>query len=107
MPRITFIEPDGTEKTVESRVGQSLMELARDNDVRGIVAECNGGLSCATCHCYLPEAVADAIPAPAEMEQEMLEFAAAERRATSRLSCQVIVTDAMDGMRVELPDTQV
>lgn len=107
MPKITFLEPDGTTRSVAAQIGQSLMELARDNDVGGIVAECNGGLSCATCHCYLPDDVASSVPGPSEMEQDMLDFAAAERRPTSRLSCQVIVTEAMDGAVIELPDTQV
>lgn len=107
MPKITFVGPDGTATTLEAQLGQSLMELARDNDVRGIVAECNGGLSCATCHCYLPEDLGSTVPGPSEMEQDMLDFAAAERRPTSRLSCQVIVTAEMDGAVIELPETQV
>ena len=107
MPKITFLEPGGTSRTLDAEVGQSLMELARDNGVPGIVAECNGSLSCATCHCYLPENAAFEVPGPSEMEEDMLDFAASERRETSRLSCQVIVTEEMDGAVIELPETQV
>lgn len=106
MPWITYIAADGKESRVEVRSGNSLMLGAVQNNVRGIDAECGGCLSCATCHVYIDPGWAARIPAADSMEEEMLETVAAERRPESRLSCQVVVTADLDGMRVSLPETQ-
>jgi 2Fe-2S ferredoxin len=105
MPKITFIEADGTEIVVDARSGISLMENAIANNVDGIEAECGGSCMCATCHCYLAEDQAG-IAAMEDDEDEMLGFVASERQSGSRLSCQITVTDETDGMQVRLPAEQ-
>ncbi|MBX6373793.1 MAG: 2Fe-2S iron-sulfur cluster binding domain-containing protein [Acetobacteraceae bacterium] len=107
MPRITFIQPDGAERTLDLPVGTTLMLGATQNGVRGIVAECGGCCSCATCHVYVDEDWADRLPPPESGEDEMLFGTAAERLPNSRLSCQLTVTEDMDGLVVRVPDRQV
>ncbi|WP_417683740.1 2Fe-2S iron-sulfur cluster-binding protein [Roseibium sp.] len=106
MPQLIFKEADGTETTVDVPVGKSVMEAARDGNVSGVVADCGGALACATCHCYFTEEQVTHLPAKSETEEDMLEFANAELRPGSRLSCQIPVTDEMDGWVIEVPDTQ-
>lgn len=107
MPKIVFIDSKGARREIDAASGQSVMQTAIANNVEGIVAECNGNAGCATCHVYLDAASAARLPDPQEHEAEMLEFAAAETRPTSRLSCQVTVEGKLDGMVVEVPSTQV
>jgi len=107
MVAITYIEHDGTEHRVDVPEGNSVMQGALDNMIEGIVAECGGGAACATCHCYVDEAWFDKVGPPSEIEQQMLEFAASEATATSRLSCQIPVTEELDGLIVRLPETQI
>ena len=105
MPAITYIEFDGTKYNVDVAVGSSVMEGALNNMIDGIVAECGGCCVCCTCHCIIdPEWVKIAGEANDE-EQEVLEMLDV-RTETSRLSCQVQVTDEMDGMVVRLPESQ-
>ncbi len=106
MALVTYIEHNGTEHKIEVPVGDTIMQGAVNNMVDGIVAECGGGLACATCHCYVDDAWFAKVGAPSGTESEMLEAAGAERKPTSRLSCQITVTDALDGIIVHLPDTQ-
>lgn len=106
MARIHYIEPSGNEVVVDVTDGWSLMQGAQANGVEGIVAECGGSCACATCHCYVDEARLAELPPPSETEQAMLENVAAERRPTSRLSCQIKATPALDGLRLTLPETQ-
>ena len=106
MPRVTFIQPNGVEKTVTVRSGTTVMEAAVDNDVAGIVAECGGACSCATCHVYVDPDWATRLPGPAPQEDGMLECVI-DRRATSRLSCQIVLTDELDGLTVRVADEQV
>lgn len=106
MPLVTYIEHDGTEHAVEVPDGESLMHGALNNMVEGIVGECGGGLACATCHCYVDEAWTDRTGEPEQAEVEMLEAASAEVKPNSRLSCQITVTDALDGLVVRLPESQ-
>ena len=103
MIKITFTQPDGSEKIVSAVTGHSLMEAARNASVEGIVAECNGSAACATCHVVLPKGVFDTLGNFDENEQDMLDFADAPRENCSRLSCQVTVTDEMDGIIVKIP----
>jgi 2Fe-2S ferredoxin len=103
---VTYIEHNGTEHKVEVPNGDSVMQGAVNNMIDGIVAECGGGLACATCHCYVDDAWIDRVGPPSEPESEMLEFAANQPTATSRLSCQIEVADALDGLIVRLPESQ-
>jgi 2Fe-2S ferredoxin len=107
MARITCIEHDGRESVLEIRAGWSLMQGARAAGVEGIVAECGGACACATCHCYIDAPWRAQLPAPLDTELQMLENVVDERQPGSRLSCQVRITEALDGMRVSLPARQV
>lgn len=106
MPTIHYIQPNGTRSTVKAELGMSVMETAIRHNVKGIDAECGGSCSCATCHVYVDPAFAHQLPAPDEMESELLDGVAAERRPESRLSCQLKVSDALDGLLVRIPETQ-
>lgn len=103
MPRVTFVQPDGEHRVVEVPVGVSVMKAAVNNAVPGIVAECGGSCMCATCHVYVGAA---ALPPISADEDEMLDVTAAERRPTSRLSCQLVLTDDLDELVVDVPETQ-
>lgn len=105
MPKITYIEHDGKRHTVEAAVGTTVMENAIKNGVPGIVAECGGACSCATCHVHVDEAWAEKVGGPSPMEEDMLDFAF-DVRPTSRLSCQIKVTDELDGLVVHTPERQ-
>jgi 2Fe-2S ferredoxin len=107
MPTVIFQSPDGTERKVTAESGIVLMQAAVSNGVAGIVAECGGNASCATCHVYVDSRHADLVGPPNDVEDEMLDFTAAERRPTSRLSCQVQLSDALDGLVVHVPEEQV
>jgi 2Fe-2S ferredoxin len=105
MPRIKFISADGTETEINAETGSSLMVNAVNNGIQGIVAECGGACSCATCHVIVdPTWYAKLTPA-AQLEKDMLEFAA-EPSPTGRLSCQIPVTDELDGLVVTIPSAQ-
>lgn len=104
--RVTYIQADGIEQSVEVPEGTSVMQGAMLNDIDGIVAECGGSMSCATCHVYVDEAFLDGMPPINETQEEMLEFTAAPREPNSRLSCQIRMTQALDGLVVRLPDRQ-
>lgn len=106
MPRITFHLHGSADKIIDASSGQSLMEAARSNDIPGIIAECGGTLSCATCHVYVDQDWVDRIPAPDANEVDLLE-AVPEPRPGSRLSCQIMLSDAMDGLSVEVPESQI
>ncbi|HET7796079.1 MAG TPA: 2Fe-2S iron-sulfur cluster-binding protein [Rhizobacter sp.] len=106
MPDITFIQPDGAEQGFEAPEGVSLMQAATGYGVAGILADCGGSASCATCHVYVDEAWVAQLPPPQPNELAMLGCTAAERRPTSRLSCQIQLTAAMQGLTVHLPEYQ-
>jgi len=106
MPQITYTDCEGQVRTVTATVGDSVMETAVRNGVPGIVAECGGSLSCATCHVIVAADWAARLPPPAADEAAMLEMTAAAREATSRLACQILLQPALDGLRVRLPDRQ-
>jgi 2Fe-2S ferredoxin len=105
MAKITFISPDGTENEIEAQNDISVMVNAVNNGIEGIIAECGGACSCATCHVIVDPAWYDKLPAPENMEKDMLEFAA-EPSETSRLSCQIKVSDDLDGLVVRVPSAQ-
>lgn len=97
---------DGTVRTVDARVGESVMDAAIEADIDEVVAECGGSLICATCHVYLDEATAALYDPPDDAELEMLEGVAAERRENSRLSCQLTVKAELAGHTIETPERQ-
>ena len=105
MARITFIAADGARYEVGAENGSTVMENAIRNGVPGIEAECGGACACATCHVYVDEAYRAATGEPEPMEQDMLDFAY-DVRPSSRLSCQIRVTDALDGLLVTVPERQ-
>ena len=106
MSKVTFTDASGETRVVDAQPGDSVMETAVRNGVSGIVAECGGSLSCATCHVFVDPQDYPSLPPREEMEDEMLWGAAVERQETSRLSCQIRVTDDMD-LHVTTPETQV
>lgn len=107
MPKVTYIAFDGTEMSADVPVGENVMRGALYNGIDGIAGECGGAPSCATCHCYVDDAWTGKVGGPANhTEAELLEAAACEVRSSSRLSCQIIMTDALDGLVVHLPETQ-
>ena len=107
MPAVTFVHPDGRKETLEVAVGTSLMQAAIAAQLDGIVGECGGSAMCATCHVYVDDAFADRLPAQSEVEDSMLDSVMSERKPTSRLSCQLQMTEELDGLIVRLPETQV
>jgi 2Fe-2S ferredoxin len=105
MPKITFIDASGQSRTVEAQVGSTAMETALRNSVPGIEAECGGACACATCHVYVAPEWTDVTGKASQMEEDMLDFAF-EVRPNSRLSCQIKVSDALDGLVVTTPGKQ-
>lgn len=107
MPKVTYIAHNGAAATVEVPVGENVMRGALYNGVDGIAGECGGAPSCVTCHVYVDAAWTDRVGGPASgVETELLEAAACEVQANSRLSCQIILSDALDGLVVHLPESQ-
>ena len=102
MPKVTFIEADGTTHETEGEAGSSVMETAIRNSVPGIVAECGGACTCATCHVYVDADWFEKTGGPSVMEEDMLDFAY-DVQETSRLSCQIDLTAALDGLEVIIP----
>jgi len=107
MPAITFIHPNGKNNRVDVGDGESAMQAATRHGLDGILAECGGNAMCATCHVYVDEGWLARLPAMGDDEDALLDGAAAERRPNSRLSCQISVTSALDGLVLRLPERQV
>jgi 2Fe-2S ferredoxin len=107
MPSITFIHADDRQETVDAVEGDSAMLAALTHGVEGIVAECGGGAVCATCHVYVDEAWLDKLPLLDGDQDDLLEGVATERLPTSRLSCQITMTQALDGLVLRVPARQV
>lgn len=105
MAKITYIEHDGKEHVVDVKNGLSVMEGAVRNNIPGIDADCGGACACATCHVYVDEAWAAKTGTASAMEESMLDFAE-EVKPTSRLSCQIRVSDELDGLVVRMPENQ-
>ncbi len=105
MPSITYIDAAGHSRTVQAQTGATVMETAVKNSIPGIEAECGGACACATCHVYVDEAWIEKTGKAQPMEDDMLDFAF-EVKPTSRLSCQIKVTDALDGLVVRTPAKQ-
>ena len=107
MAKITYVEHNGTEHVVEVANGLTVMEGARDNNIPGIEADCGGACACSTCHVYVDAAWVEKVPAKDDMEEDMLDFAFEPDPARSRLTCQIKVTDALDGLVVQMPEKQI
>lgn len=106
MPRVTYIESDGTTHNVEAQLDRTLMQIALDNSVRGILGDCGGCCSCGTCHAYVDAAWIDKLPPKSETESFMLE-AVPEPREASRLCCQIRMCPELDGIVLRLPVDQI
>ena len=107
MIKVHFVRPGGASTiSLECKTGQSLMQAGISANVEGIEADCGGLMTCATCHVYVREPFASQLPAPSQDELAMLEFTAAERRPNSRLSCQIDLGNSLDGLTVDLPESQ-
>ena len=105
MVKITYIQHDGTEQQVQVKIGSTVMQGALDNLVDGIVGECGGACSCATCHCYVEGPWVGRLDQAGDAEKDMLEYAA-EPKDNSRLGCQIKVTEELEGLVVRLPASQ-
>ena len=105
MPRVTYVEANGTEQVVDVPVGTSVMQGAVNNLVPGIEGDCGGLCACATCHVYVPEEWTKRCGEPEELEANILDFAF-DVKPTSRLSCQIAITEALDGLVVHMPVRQ-
>jgi 2Fe-2S ferredoxin len=105
MAKITYVEHDGTSHDAEVESGVSAMEGAVRNGIPGIDADCGGAMACATCHVYVDPRWTEIVGPPGELESDMLDFAERVRK-NSRLSCQIAVTDALDGLVLRMPVSQ-
>jgi 2Fe-2S ferredoxin len=107
MPKVTFINPDESRIELDIPVGTSLMRAATAHGIDGIVGDCGGGLTCATCHVLVEDDYLDRMPPVLPNEDQMLDFTAMGRSPCSRLSCQLVVTEEMDGLTVRIADPQL
>ena len=105
MAKVTYVEHSGAEHVIDVKAGLSVMEGAVKSNIPGIDADCGGACACATCHVYVDVAWADKVGSKSAMEESMLDFAE-NVEATSRLSCQIKITDALDGLIVRMPESQ-
>ena len=105
MPKITYIDNEGNSKTIEIENGLSVMECAIQNNIPGIDADCGGSMACATCHVYVEEKWLNKLPKAEDAEVDMIDMAF-EPKKNSRLSCQLIVSDELNGLTVTTPSKQ-
>jgi ferredoxin, 2Fe-2S len=106
LAKVIYIGSAGDRYAVDAAVGDTVMAAAVRNGVPGIVAECGGNCSCATCHVYVAEEYLPAVGEPGDMEEDLLDMAVSERRPGSRLACQIRVTEELDGLTVAVPQDQ-
>ena len=106
LPKVTYIQHDGTEHIVEVEFGNSVMRGAVNNGIQGIVADCGGSMACATCHVYVDDGWLDRVAEADDIESNMLDCVAAERKPNSRLACQIDICHELGGLIVRIPDTQ-
>jgi 2Fe-2S ferredoxin len=107
MAKITYVEFGGKEHVVDVATGLTVMEGARDNGIPGIEADCGGACACSTCHVYVDAGWVERLPKKEAMEEDMLDFAYEPDPARSRLTCQIKVSDALDGLKVFMPEKQI
>ena len=106
MPKVAYVDMAGVERIIDATVGESVMQTAVKNGVPGIVAECGGNCSCATCHVWVREEFLPEVGPPGDLEDDLLDLAVSERRPTSRLSCQIEVSEDLEGLTVDIPPEQ-
>ena len=106
MPKIIFVRPEGETREVEAAEGSSAMRAALTGGVEGITADCGGEASCATCHVFVHEEWLPRVGEPGLDEEDMLEFTACTRQPNSRLSCQIRMSEELDGLILNLPESQ-
>ena len=107
MVKITYIEHGGKEQVVDVANGMTVLEGARDNNIPGIEADCGGACACSTCHVYVDASWVEKLPAKDDMEVDMLDFAFEPDETRSRLTCQLKVTDTLEGLIVQMPEKQI
>ena len=106
MPKVVYVSLDGSQRAFNVTVGDTVMATAVQNGVPGIVGECGGNCSCATCHVYVREDFLPLVGPPNDLEDDLLDLAVTERRSGSRLSCQIRMAEALDGLTVDIPPVQ-
>jgi len=106
MPKVVYVSPAGDTREIDVPAGMTVMAAALKNGIDGIVAECGGVCMCSTCHVFVDQQFFDRLPSAQDTEEAVLEIAAVERQPTSRLSCQIKVTDDLDGLIVRIPEKQ-
>jgi 2Fe-2S ferredoxin len=106
VPKVTFVHASGDQQMAEGQVGDSVMVIATRNGVPGIIGECGGSISCATCHVWVRDEWTDEVGPAEDLEDDLLDLGVSERRAGSRLSCQIQMTEDRDGLVVDIPPVQ-
>jgi ferredoxin, 2Fe-2S len=106
VPKVTYVSALGDESVIIGQVGESVMAAAVRNGVPGIIGECGGNISCATCHVWVRDEFRDLVGEPGDLEDDLLDLGVSERRDCSRLSCQIVLTDELDGLTVDMPAEQ-
>jgi len=106
MPKVVFITLDGSQRVVDAQTDESVMAAAVRNGIPGIIGECGGNCSCATCHVYVDDDYTADVGGANDMEDDLLDLGVADRRENSRLSCQIRMTDDLDGLTVHIPEEQ-
>ena len=107
VPKVTYVGLDGQEKTVDAVDGESVMATAVKNGVPGIIGECGGNASCATCHVWVRDEYLALVGEPGDMEEDLLEMGVSDRREGSRLSCQIRMSDELDGLTVDVAPQEI
>jgi 2Fe-2S ferredoxin len=106
VPKVVYVSAKGERRVVEAAVGDTVMSAAVHNGVPGIIGECGGNNSCATCHVWVGDDFAERVGGPGDLEDDLLDLGVEDRRATSRLGCQIELTADLDGLVVEVPPAQ-
>ena len=107
MPKVFFVSPDGSEEGVEVDGGTTVMVAAQQHGIDGIVADCGGSCSCATCHVYVHPRFVDRFTPVGQFEDELLDTTSCDRLDNSRLSCQLVMSGEVDGIRIQIPESQM
>jgi ferredoxin, 2Fe-2S len=106
VPKVIYVDTSGVERAIDAMAGDSVMATAVKSGVPGIIGECGGNASCATCHVWVREEFASLVGQPNDIEDDLLDLGVSERRSSSRLSCQIRVTEDLDGLTVDVPPEQ-
>lgn len=106
MPKVVYVGSDGIDHVVDASSGESVMSAATRNGVPGIIGECGGNNSCATCHVWVRDEFREAVGGPGDLEADLLDLGVSDPRDSSRLGCQIELTDDLDGLTLDVPPTQ-